>query len=129
MFSPGYSLSVTRAKVHDLWTRHAHLAIPKPGENIHKFTCYQNFFFHIFSLKNIILYRNNPIIKKKLKKYRKITLPFFFCPTIISTGTNEKKTRNSKERAEMLETLFFFPLAIVARSVWEDSRREILKQS
>ena len=25
----------------------------------------QNFFFHIFSLKNIILYRNNPIIKKK----------------------------------------------------------------
>jgi len=47
----------------------------------------------------------------------------------MSTGTNEKKTRNSKEGAEMLETLFFPPLAIVAISVWEDSRREILKQS
>ena len=38
---------------------------PKPGENIHNLTWYQNFFYRIFSLKNIKLFEILPIISKK----------------------------------------------------------------
>jgi len=69
---------------------------------------YQNFFFHIFSLKNIILYRDNPIIKK-INIYRKITLPFF---SVLLSFLHVEMKRNSKFERESRNAgnSFCFPL-------------------